>query len=85
MGTPEAIKSRLTQSYLLLDAHDCSQLEAELTQRGIVFSRNGGYRIDLTEGLDAHELLKSIETPLKVIKTRAPSLEDAYLAIVDEV
>ena len=84
LGTPEAIKSRLTQSYLLLDARDRPQLEAELTQRGIVFSKNGGYSIDLTEGLDAHELLKSIETPLNVIKTRAPSLEDAYLAIVDE-
>jgi hypothetical protein len=30
-----------------------------------------------------HEVLRSIETPLSVIRTHAPTLEDAYLEIVD--
>ena len=84
LGAPDAIKARLTQSYLLLDAHDRPALIAELTQRGVPFSEDGGIRIDLADGLNAHTLLKSIDTQLKVIKTRTPSLEDAYLAIVDQ-
>lgn len=84
LGAPDAIKARLTQSYLLLDAHDRPALTAELTQRGVPFTEDGGIRIDLADGINAHTLLKSIDTQLKVIKTRTPSLEDAYLAIVDQ-
>ncbi|MFQ5406919.1 MAG: ABC transporter ATP-binding protein [Anaerolineales bacterium] len=84
LGAPDAIKARLTQSYLLLDAHDRPALTAELTQRGVPFTEDGGIRIDLADGINAHTLLKSIDTQLKVVKTRTPSLEDAYLAIVDQ-
>lgn len=38
-------------------------------------------RIDLN-GRSAHALLKSIDVPLTVVKTHAPSLEDAYMEIV---
>ena len=34
------------------------------------------------EGRTVHELLKSIETPLNVVQTHTPTLEDAYLEIV---
>ena len=33
-------------------------------------------------GRGVHPVLRSIETPLSVVRTHAPSLEDAYLEIV---
>ena len=33
---------------------------------------------------EAHRVLRSIETPLVLVRTHAPSLEDAYLEIVSQ-
>jgi ABC-2 type transport system ATP-binding protein len=42
-----------------------------------------GFRIDLN-GHSSQQIIKSIETPLTTLKTHTPTLEDAYLAILDQ-
>ncbi len=82
-GTPDQIKADLIQNYLLVDADDRERLRAELGRLGLQASETPPFRIDL-DGRTPHQIIKSIETPLTVLKTHIPSLEDAYLAIVEE-
>ena len=80
-GTPEEVKAHLLQQYLLIDAADRTALRAELARLGIPFSDGPLVRVNL-DGRSAHAVLKAIDVPLTVVKTHAPSLEDAYLEIV---
>jgi ABC-2 type transport system ATP-binding protein len=82
-GTPSQIKADLIQNYLLVDADDRSGLRDEITRLGFRFTETPQFRINL-DGRTAQQIIKSIETPLTVLKTHTPSLEDAYLAIVEE-
>lgn len=82
-GTPDQIKADLVQHYLLIDAHDRAQLRAELIGLGIQFRETPQFRIDLN-GRSSQQIIKSIETPLTLLKTHMPTLEDAYLSIVEE-
>jgi ABC-2 type transport system ATP-binding protein len=80
-GTPEEVKANLIDEYLLIDAADRKQLRAELKQQGIAFSETPEFRVGL-DGQSAHQILKSIETPLTVVQMHLPTLEDAYLALM---
>ena len=81
LGTPERIKADLLTASVLLDADDRPRLRAELTARGVPFTEPAPFRVEL-DGRDIHPLLKAIETPLTLVRTHAPTLEDAYLAII---
>jgi ABC-2 type transport system ATP-binding protein len=81
LGTPAELREDLTRAYLVVDAADRVALRAELVGLGIAFEETGGFRLPL-DGHSAHALLRAIETPLAVVQTHTPSLEDAYLAIV---
>ena len=81
LGTPAQIKADLIQEYLLIDADDRAALRAELLTRAIPFAESPHFRIDLN-GWSTHGLLRSIETPLSLVRTHAPTLEDAYLSII---
>lgn len=83
MGTPAQVKAELVQHELLLDAVDRDRLRAELTARAIPFTETPLFRVPL-DGLSAQAIVKAIDTPLTVLQTRTPSLEDAYLKIVDQ-
>ena len=82
-GTPEHIKTQLTRPLLFIDAQDRGQLRAELQQRELVFTEEGLFSLPI-EDQNIHHLLKSIETPLTVVRTHTPSLEDAYLQIIKQ-
>lgn len=82
-GTPAEVKADLIETYLLVDAADRAALKAELTRLGIPFTETPPYRIELNGNRTAHQILKAIDTPLTVLKTHNPSLEDAYLAITE--
>lgn len=47
----------------------------------VPFAETPLFKISLN-GHNAHQILKSIDTPLTVVKTHMPTVEDAYLAIV---
>jgi len=80
-GSPDKLKAELLQASLVVDAADRDRLRAELTGIGLPFTETPRFRVELN-GQGAHALLKRIETPLTVVQSHAPSLEDAYLAIV---
>jgi ABC-2 type transport system ATP-binding protein len=81
-GTPVQLKSQLTEDYLLIDAADRAALCAELQRLGVPFIEDRGLmRVDAA-GERVHWLLKHIQTPLSVVQTHTPTLEDAYLQII---
>jgi ABC-type multidrug transport system ATPase subunit len=80
-GSPADVKAELTVQYLLVDSHDRARLRDELRARSVTFRETPLFRIELV-GASAHQVLRSIETPLTVLETHAPSLEDAYLDII---
>jgi ABC-2 type transport system ATP-binding protein len=80
-GTPADIKAELVEEYLLVDSADRTALRAELDQLRLAHSGDGPFRVELN-GRGTHAILKAIDTPLNVVQTHAPTLEDAYLEIV---
>ena len=82
-GTPAQIKAELVREYLLIDAEDRAALRAELTRLHLPFTETPRFRLPLeTEAI--HATLKALETPLTFVQTYTPTLEDAYLEIVEE-
>ena len=81
-GTPATIKAELVDEYVLVDADHRPALLADLERLGLPHSGEGPFRIPLG-GRQIHEALRAIETPLSVVQTHSPSLEDAYLEIVE--
>jgi ABC-2 type transport system ATP-binding protein len=80
-GSPASLKAELTREYLVVDADDRARLRLELAHLGLPHAGDGPFRLSL-DGRSMHGTLKAIETPLSVVRTHAPSLEDAYLEIV---
>ena len=82
-GSPAEVKSRLVEHYLLIDSADHEALRTELTRQGIGFVETPQFKIDLNHH-SVQDIIKSIDTPLNMVKTHVPTLEDAYLEIVGQ-
>jgi ABC-2 type transport system ATP-binding protein len=80
-GTPQRIKSDLVQEYVLIDSDDRARLREELSRLEIRSDGDGPFRVHV-DSRRAHAALKAIDTPLTLVRTHMPSLEDAYLEIV---
>jgi ABC-2 type transport system ATP-binding protein len=87
-GTPDQVKARLVENYLLLDADDHDALRQELRARNVPFVETPLFKIELNgkseKHFTPHQLLKMIDTPLTTVKLHSPSVEDAYMAIISE-
>lgn len=82
-GTPDALKTQLAaQSYLLVDSTDREGLRTELKHAALPFEETLQFKISLA-GQNAQQIIRQIQTPLSLVKTHIPTLEDAYLSIVD--
>ena len=81
LGTPDQIKAQLVSEWLVLDAADRASLRRELEALRVTFEQQGQFKVTLN-GQSAQEVIRSLVTPLTVLKTHSPSLEDAYLEIV---
>ncbi len=82
-GSPEQVKAQLTETYVLVDADDRSRLREELKRLKLEFTESNAFKVRLDER-GVQGIIKSIETPLSLVKTHDPSLEDAYLEIIKE-
>jgi ABC-2 type transport system ATP-binding protein len=82
-GTPADLKAELTRESLLVDAapSERAALRLELERQGLAAEGEGPFRLPVG-GDRTHRVLRSIETPLVLVRTHAPTLEDAYLEIV---
>ena len=71
----------------MIDAldRDRDRLRTELVGLAIPFTQSpeAGFRIRLTDR-SPQAVIKAIETPLSVLKTHMPTLEDAYLSILEQ-
>jgi ABC-2 type transport system ATP-binding protein len=84
LGTPEELKSSLVREWVTVDALDRNRLREELTLLNFSFEGEGPFQVSL-ETRSAHETLRTIATPLSTVEVHTPSIEDAYLAIVEQV
>jgi ABC-2 type transport system ATP-binding protein len=80
--TPAQVKAQLVENYMLIDAEDRAALRAELERRSVRFAETPRFKIDLG-GMSAHQLLKAIDTPLTLVQVHTPTVEDAYLSILE--
>lgn len=82
-GTPNEIKKHLIRKELILDAENRENLEAELKQMGLdpimgnllTVSYNSATPIDI---------LQRLQTPLTILRVNEPTLEDAYINLVEQ-
>ncbi len=82
-GSPAQLKAELTHETLIVDAAaaDRAALRAELAGLGLAADGDGPFTLPVG-GDRTHAVLRSISTPLTLVRTSAPTLEDAYLQIV---
>jgi ABC-2 type transport system ATP-binding protein len=80
-GTPRDIKRQLHEETLEIDADDRVALRCELVRLNVRFDEDAHFRIML-DGRSAYELVRSLSTPLSIMRTRHASLEDVYLRIL---
>jgi ABC-2 type transport system ATP-binding protein len=84
MGSPGEVKSRPADEFLELDANDRGALRDELNKLNLHFEEDAASLTVRLDGRSAHEVVRSIDVPLTRLRTRQPSLEDAYLQILAE-
>ena len=80
-GKPDRVKSQLFDEYLLVDAADRNGLREELSRLALTFRGSGPFEIRLA-GRGAHDVVRSLQTPLTLLRTERATLEDAYLRIL---
>jgi ABC-2 type transport system ATP-binding protein len=81
-GTPDEIKADLIENYILLDSKTREKLRLELDRLHFKLSGSGPFRIQL-EGKTAQGVIQKIKTPLSVLKIHQPTLEQAYVKIIN--
>ncbi len=82
-GTPKDIKNQLVHNELIVDADNREKLRSELLNFTKDIQGTGPFRIPLGTVEHTQKIIKSLATPLTLLDINRPTLEDAYLAIVD--
>ncbi len=80
-GSPTEIKAQLVEEYVLVNATNREALRTELTELQIPFSEGPQFKLPM-QGAEIHQTLKRISTPLTLIETHQPTIDDVYLEIV---
>ncbi|MBI4225027.1 MAG: ATP-binding cassette domain-containing protein [Candidatus Sungbacteria bacterium] len=83
LGTPAETKKGLIAEYLLIDAKDRKALRSELTHLGLAFTAADLFQVSLGNKT-AYQIVKELRTPLTVLKIHNPTLEEAYLEMIQK-
>ena len=83
LNTPDEMKRNLLRQELIVDAADRDALKAELSALDLHYKANGQIVVPL-RGRTAQELIAKIKTPLSILKIHDPSLEDAYVELLNK-
>jgi ABC-2 type transport system ATP-binding protein len=78
--TPAQLKANLLERTVIVDADNRVALERELS--GHTYSGKGPFTVQLSEPT-AQSLIQSLKTPLSELKIHEPSLEEAYIDMVE--
>jgi len=81
LSTPDEMKRKLLRQDLIIDADDRDALRAELSDLRLNYKANGQIVVPF-QGRTAQDLVAKIRTPLSVLKIHEPSLEDAYVELL---
>ena len=82
LSSPEEMKKNLLKQELVIDAADREALKAELAGLQLGYKANGQIIVPF-HGSTAQELIAKLKTPLSVLKINEPSLEDAYVELLN--
>lgn len=80
--TPRQFKSKLTRKEMVLDSCERSSLACELRALGADFSGDGPFSVTY-EDATPQALIKRIHTPLTELNVYEPTLEEAYVDMVN--
>jgi ABC-2 type transport system ATP-binding protein len=83
INSPDEMKRNLIKQELIIDADDRDALKAELSALRLSMNSNGRVIVPF-QGRTAQELIAQIKTPLSVLKIHDPSLEDAYVELLQK-
>jgi ABC-2 type transport system ATP-binding protein len=87
-GSPEEMKETLLRRELILDAVDRPGLEAELRSMGVSYRIEKHIVVSLTGGAGgycrAQKIIRGLQIPLSYFNTHEPSLEDAYVELIEQ-
>jgi ABC-2 type transport system ATP-binding protein len=81
IGTPKDIKKDLVEEFLLVQAKNKSGLLKELDKLKLKYLDGEEIKVYLGR-MGVQETLQKIKTPLSLVKTHNPTLEEAYLEII---
>ncbi len=82
LGTPSEIKKDLVDEYLLLEVKDKESLRKELMKMELDYTEGKIFRIKIKNN-QIQETLAKIKTKITNIKLHLPTLEEAYLEIIN--
>lgn len=82
-GTPQEIKAKLLEEYVEIDAADRPRLTAELRKKNLKYIHDGPFRLMPQNGQSMAHLVQAIDTPLTSLYLHQPTLEDAYIKIIE--
>jgi len=84
LGTPEELKRHLLVRSITVDADDRPALAAELASIGLApeVDPDGLLRVEYADAT-AQSIIARIRTPLSVLRVHEPSLEEAYVELID--
>lgn len=82
-GTPQDIKQKLVKEYLLLDGVNKKDLVSDLDRLKLRHEKSPrGFKVYITKNR-IQEVIANIKTRLSTIEIHTPTLEDAYLSIIE--
>lgn len=82
LGTPTEIKKDLVDEYLVLKTDNKAELRKELTTMKLNFEEDGEFHIKIANN-QIQKVLRNLKTKITRIKLHSPTLEEAYLEIIN--
>lgn len=83
LGSPEKMKSMMVDKYLILDAEDRDSLREELAPFDPEITYDGHLKVRF-KAETPQAILSKIKTNLSLMRLHVPSLEEAYIDLVNE-
>jgi ABC-2 type transport system ATP-binding protein len=81
-GTPSQIKKNLVHEFVEIVADQPNDLIQYLNAKHFKYDTNGSIKVKIASG-QIPDFLRSFNFPVKEIKTHTPTLEEAYLQLID--
>ncbi len=82
LGTPSEMKNRLLGKYLVVDAENRSMLGSQIERFKPEITEEGKFKIYF-EQQTPQQILTQIKMPLTCMEIHTPSLEEAYMNLIE--